>query len=101
MVPGCLRYRSDEAHGFLSADLADARDELDVGAHAQVRLQKRLKIALAFEFEAHHGFAGFFLEQLEKLARDAKLLELGAGTTDINLLSAARQELGIAGGSAL
>jgi len=49
-----------------------------------------------------HGGYGYMEEvHLEKLARDAKLLELGAGTTDINLLSAARQELGIAGGSAL
>ena len=31
---------------------------------------------------------------LEKLARDSKLLELGAGTTDINLLAAARELIG-------
>jgi alkylation response protein AidB-like acyl-CoA dehydrogenase len=31
---------------------------------------------------------------IEKLARDSKLLELGAGTTDINLLSAARTLIG-------
>lgn len=36
---------------------------------------------------------------IEKLARDAKLLELGAGTTDINLLSAARSLLGISASS--
>jgi alkylation response protein AidB-like acyl-CoA dehydrogenase len=42
-----------------------------------------------------HGGYGYMEEfHIEKLARDAKLLELGAGTTDINLLSAARQELG-------
>jgi hypothetical protein len=43
-----------------------------------------------------HGGYGY-MEELghEKLARDAKLLELGAGTTDINLLTAARQELGL------
>lgn len=41
-----------------------------------------------------HGGYGYMEELgLEKLARDAKLLELGAGTTDINLLSAARAEL--------
>ena len=34
------------------------------------------------------------LAKLEKLARDAKLLELGAGTTDINLLAAARELIG-------
>jgi len=43
-----------------------------------------------------HGGYGYMEEfHLEKLARDAKLLELGAGTTDINLLSAARVELGL------
>jgi alkylation response protein AidB-like acyl-CoA dehydrogenase len=45
-----------------------------------------------------HGGYGYMEEfHIEKLARDAKLLELGAGTTDINLLSAARQELGLGG----
>jgi acyl-CoA dehydrogenase len=43
-----------------------------------------------------HGGMGYMEEVgLEKLARDAKLLELGAGTTDINLLSAARAVLGL------
>jgi len=43
-----------------------------------------------------HGGYGYMEEfHLEKLARDSKLLELGAGTTDINLLTAARQELGL------
>ena len=42
-----------------------------------------------------HGGAGYMEELgLEKLARDAKLLELGAGTTDINLLAAARELIG-------
>ena len=41
-----------------------------------------------------HGGYGYMEEVgIEKLARDAKLLELGAGTTDINLLAAARSEL--------
>ena len=41
-----------------------------------------------------HGGYGYMEDVgLEKLARDAKLLELGAGTTDINLLAAARMEL--------
>jgi hypothetical protein len=44
-----------------------------------------------------HGGYGYMEEfHIEKLARDSKLLELGAGTTDINLLTAARQELGMA-----
>ena len=43
-----------------------------------------------------HGGYGYMEELgLEKLARDAKLLELGAGTTDINLLAAARQLIGV------
>jgi alkylation response protein AidB-like acyl-CoA dehydrogenase len=43
-----------------------------------------------------HGGMGYMEEVgIEKLARDAKLLELGAGTTDINLLSAARTLLGV------
>jgi acyl-CoA dehydrogenase len=43
-----------------------------------------------------HGGYGYMEEyHLEKLARDSKLLELGAGTTDINLMTAARAELGL------
>jgi len=43
-----------------------------------------------------HGGMGYMEEVgIEKLARDAKLLELGAGTTDINLLSAARALIGL------
>ena len=44
-----------------------------------------------------HGGMGYMEEVgIEKLARDAKLLELGAGTTDINLLAAARELIGVA-----
>ncbi|MEP6860536.1 MAG: acyl-CoA dehydrogenase family protein [Deltaproteobacteria bacterium] len=43
-----------------------------------------------------HGGYGYMEELgLEKLARDSKLLELGAGTTDINLLAAARELIGV------
>ncbi|MGE0548406.1 MAG: acyl-CoA dehydrogenase family protein [Kofleriaceae bacterium] len=43
-----------------------------------------------------HGGYGYMEELgIEKLARDAKMLELGAGTTDINLLAAARQLIGV------
>ncbi len=42
------------------------------------------------------GGYGYMQEyHVEKLCRDAKLLEIGAGTTDINLLTAARLELGL------
>ncbi len=44
-----------------------------------------------------HGGYGYMEEyHIEKLARDSKLLELGAGTTHINYLTAARAELGVA-----
>ena len=43
-----------------------------------------------------HGGNGYMEEfHIEKLARDAKLLELGAGTTHINYLTAARALLGL------
>jgi hypothetical protein len=43
-----------------------------------------------------HGGYGYMEELgIEKLARDSKLLELGAGTTDINLLACARQLIGV------
>lgn len=43
-----------------------------------------------------HGGYGYMEELgIEKLARDSKMLELGAGTTDINLLAAARQLIGV------
>ncbi|HTL36737.1 MAG TPA: acyl-CoA dehydrogenase family protein [Kofleriaceae bacterium] len=43
-----------------------------------------------------HGGYGYMEELgIEKLARDAKLLELGAGTTDINLLACARELIGV------
>ncbi|HUS27214.1 MAG TPA: acyl-CoA dehydrogenase family protein [Kofleriaceae bacterium] len=45
-----------------------------------------------------HGGYGYMEELgIEKLARDAKLLELGAGTTDINLLACARELIGVHG----
>lgn len=44
------------------------------------------------------GGYGYMREYpIEKLYRDAKLLELGAGTTDINMLTCARNELGLLG----
>jgi alkylation response protein AidB-like acyl-CoA dehydrogenase len=42
------------------------------------------------------GGYGYMSEYpIEKMYRDAKLLELGAGTTDINAMTAARNELGM------
>ncbi len=46
-----------------------------------------------------HGGYGYMMEyHVEKLMRDAKLLEIGAGTSDINLLYAARLEMGLTKG---
>lgn len=43
-----------------------------------------------------HGGYGYMREyHVEKLMRDAKLMEIGAGTSDINLLYAMRLELGL------
>jgi alkylation response protein AidB-like acyl-CoA dehydrogenase len=60
------------------------------------------KMAVDAALTAIQVFGGMgYMEELpiEKLARDAKLLELGAGTTDINLLGAARQLIGVGGGA--
>jgi alkylation response protein AidB-like acyl-CoA dehydrogenase len=44
------------------------------------------------------GGYGYMREYpIEKMYRDAKLMELGAGTTDINMLTCARNELGLLG----
>jgi alkylation response protein AidB-like acyl-CoA dehydrogenase len=55
------------------------------------------KAAVEVALTAIDVFGGMgYMEELpiEKMARDAKMLELGAGTTDINLLGAARQLIG-------
>jgi alkylation response protein AidB-like acyl-CoA dehydrogenase len=56
----------------------------------------QLAVDAALKAVQIHGGYGYMEELgLEKLARDAKLLELGAGTTDINLLAAARELIGL------
>lgn len=56
----------------------------------------RAAVAVALDAVQILGGMGYMREgRVEKLARDAKLLEIGAGTTDINLLAAARIELGL------
>ncbi|MBP8805845.1 MAG: acyl-CoA dehydrogenase family protein [Kofleriaceae bacterium] len=63
--------------------------------NATKALCSQLAVAGALTAIQLHGGYGYMEEyHLEKLARDAKLLELGAGTTDINLLSAARSLIG-------
>ncbi len=67
---------------------------------AYVNVSKAMSAQLAVDaaltaIQIHGGYG--YMEELglEKLARDAKLLELGAGTTDINLLAAARELIGV------
>jgi len=55
----------------------------------------RAAVEVALDAINIHGGYGYMTEyHIEKLMRDAKLLEIGAGTTDINLLQTARLELG-------
>ncbi|HEX7838804.1 MAG TPA: acyl-CoA dehydrogenase family protein [Kofleriaceae bacterium] len=70
------------------------RDAPYVNASKAMAAQLAVDAALT-AIQIHGGYG--YMEELglEKLARDAKLLELGAGTTDINLLAAARQLIGV------
>jgi len=64
--------------------------------NASKAMSAQLAVDAAMTAIQIHGGAGYMEELgIEKLARDAKLLELGAGTTDINLLAAARQLIGV------
>ncbi|MBA3540886.1 MAG: acyl-CoA/acyl-ACP dehydrogenase [Deltaproteobacteria bacterium] len=64
--------------------------------NASKAMAAQLAVEAAMTAIQIHGGYGYMEELgLEKLARDAKLLELGAGTTDINLLAAARELIGI------
>jgi alkylation response protein AidB-like acyl-CoA dehydrogenase len=56
----------------------------------------RAAVQVALDAIQIHGGYGYMKEyHIEKLMRDAKLLEIGAGTTDINALTTARLELGL------
>jgi alkylation response protein AidB-like acyl-CoA dehydrogenase len=70
----------------------DVRDTPFVNASKAMSAQLAVDAALT-AIQIHGGYG--YMEELglEKLARDAKLLELGAGTSDINLLAAAREIL--------
>ena len=64
--------------------------------NASKAMSAQLAVDAALTSIQIHGGYGYMEELgLEKLARDAKLLELGAGTTDINLLAAARELIGV------
>ena len=71
-------------------------DPAFVNASKAYAAQCAVEVALT-AIQIHGGYG--YMEELglEKLARDAKLLELGAGTTDINLLACARELLDIRG----
>ncbi|MBU2550390.1 MAG: acyl-CoA dehydrogenase family protein [Proteobacteria bacterium] len=57
----------------------------------------RAAVQTALDAIQIHGGYGYMQEyHVEKLMRDAKLLEIGAGTSDINALTTARLELGLA-----
>jgi len=73
---------------------AGVRDVPYINASKAMSAQLAVDAAL-MAIQIHGGYG--YMEELgiEKLARDAKMLELGAGTTDINLLAAARQLIGI------
>src|SRR5215813_13130918 len=71
------------------------RDLALINASKAYSAQMAIDVALT-AIQCHGGYGYMEEYHLEKLARDAKLLELGAGTTDINLLTAARHELGLA-----
>jgi alkylation response protein AidB-like acyl-CoA dehydrogenase len=63
--------------------------------NASKAMSAQLAVDAAMTAIQIHGGYGYMEELgIEKLARDAKLLELGAGTTDINLLAAARELIG-------
>ena len=60
--------------------------------NASKAMSAQLAVDAAMTAIQIHGGYGYMEELgIEKLARDAKLLELGAGTTDINLLACARE----------
>jgi alkylation response protein AidB-like acyl-CoA dehydrogenase len=64
--------------------------------NASKAMSAQLAVDAALTAIQIHGGYGYMEELgLEKLARDSKLLELGAGTTDINLLACARELIGV------
>ena len=64
--------------------------------NASKAMSAQLAVDAALTAIQIHGGYGYMEELgIEKLARDSKLLELGAGTTDINLLACARQLIGV------
>jgi acyl-CoA dehydrogenase len=91
-----LKLRTVENVVFRTAWMQQTgtRDMPFVNASKAMCAQLAVDVALT-AIQVHGGYG--YMEELgiEKLARDAKMLELGAGTTDINLLAAARELIGV------
>jgi alkylation response protein AidB-like acyl-CoA dehydrogenase len=91
-----LKLRNVEAAVFRLAWMqrTGAKDPAFVNATKAWCSQQAVDAAMT-AIQLHGGYGYMEELHLEKLARDAKLLELGAGTTDINLLAAARSLIGV------
>ncbi len=90
-----LKLRTVENVVFRLAWMQQAGVKDQPFVNASKAMSAQLAVDAALTAIQIHGGMGYMEELgLEKLARDAKLLELGAGTTDINLLAAARELIG-------
>jgi hypothetical protein len=91
-----VKLKNVENHVFRLAWMAKRKIRDAAYVNATKAYCSMMAVDVAMTAIQCHGGYGYMEEVgIEKLARDAKLLELGAGTTDINLLTAARQELGL------
>jgi hypothetical protein len=92
-----VKLKNVEAIAFRTAWMQrkGIRDVAFVNASKAYCSQMAVDVALkAIQLHGGNGYMEEF--HIEKLARDAKLLELGAGTTHINYLTAARALLDLA-----
>ncbi|MEZ4402076.1 MAG: acyl-CoA dehydrogenase family protein [Kofleriaceae bacterium] len=90
-----LKLKTVENVVFRLAWMQATRTQDPAFVNASKALCSQLAVDGALTAIQLHGGYGYMEEyHLEKLARDAKLLELGAGTTDINLMAAARSLIG-------
>jgi acyl-CoA dehydrogenase len=91
-----MKLRLVESVVFRTAwmQAAGQRDAAFINASKAWCAEAAVEVAMT-AIQLHGGYGYMEEYHIEKLARDAKLLELGAGTTDINYLTAARAELGI------
>ncbi len=90
-----LKLRTVESMVYRLAWMQQAKVKDLPFVNASKAMSAQLAVDAALMAIQLHGGYGYMEELgLEKLARDAKMLELGAGTTDINLLAAARELIG-------